>query len=205
MLHEDDGDEIRAIVLTGLGADPGSRGSADATAGVDPTARLLSSRRPVVAAIDGACRQLKMSLALAADIRVAGSGASFGLSDVKEGSIPGWNAIPLLVRVIGPARATPMILAGEVVPAEGAALIGLIHEVVPDPLARATELGELLAQRAPLALEYAKEAIWRGSRMAWPDALRLEGDFNHLLQASADRAEGLAAFFDKRSPRFSGR
>ena len=208
-LHEDDGDEIRVLVLTGLGASSdGTRGEDSARAsgaGVDLPARLLQSRRPVVAVVDGVCRSDVLALALAADIRIAGPHSVFGLPDVMGGTAPGWDAIGLLVRVVGPARATPVVLAGEELTAEGALAAGLVHEVAPDPRARAMEVANGLAERGPLALEYAKEAIWRGARLPLGDALRLEADFNHLLQASGDRAEGLAAFFDKRDPRFQGR
>ena len=98
-----------------------------------------------------------------------------------------------------------MVLAGQELGASAAVAAGLVHEVADDPVSRAVAVAQVLAERGPLALEYAKEAIWRGARLALVDALRLEADFNHLLQGSADRAEGLAAFFDKRSPRFQGR
>lgn len=201
-LHEDDSDDIRVLVLNS----PGAASDGTATeAGVDLPARLTGSRRPVVAAISDACRSAELALALAADIRVAGPDAVFGLPDVAAGALPGWDAIGLLVRVVGPARATPMVLAGQELGASAAVAAGLVHEVADDPVSRAVAVAQVLAERGPLALEYAKEAIWRGARLALVDALRLEADFNHLLQGSADRAEGLAAFFDKRSPRFQGR
>ena len=202
-LDEDDSDQIRVLVLSGFGPAPGT---GDATgAGVDPPSRLVASRRPVVAAVTGACLSAELALALAADIRIAGPNAVFGLPEVPAGAVPGWDAIALLVRVVGPARATPMVLAGRELGATEAAAAGLVHEVAEEPLARALEVAAGLAERGPLALEYAKEAIWRGARMALGDALRLEADFNHLLQSSGDREEGLAAFFDKRPPRFQGR
>ena len=207
-LDEDDGDEIRVLVTnragsSGTGTTPVG---GDATqAGVDLPGRLLRSRRPVVAAVTGPCRSADLALALAADIRIARPDSVFGLPDVADGGVPGWDGIALLVRVVGPARATPMVLAGRELGGAEALAAGLVHELAEEPLARAVQVGEVLAERGPLALEYAKEAIWRGTRLGLPDALRLEADFNHLLQGSADRAEGLAAFFDKRSPRFQGR
>lgn len=207
-LHEDDRDDVRVLVITGLGggnkAEPGEEGDAF-SAGVEPPARLVSSRRPVVAVIDGPCRSAHLALALGADVRIAGPAAVFSLPDVQDGALPGWDAVGLLVGVVGPGRATPMVLAGAEVSAQDAVVAGLVHEVAEDPFARALALAAQLAERGPLALEYAKEAIWRGSRLAMTDALRLEADFNHLLQASADRAEGLTAFFEKRPPRFQGR
>jgi enoyl-CoA hydratase/carnithine racemase len=205
-LHEDDSDQIRVLVVSGFFPPAGNDLTSDATgAGVDPPSRLIGSRRPAVAAVTGPCRSAGLALALAADIRIAAPDARFGLPEVPAGAVPGWDAIALLVRVVGAARATPMVLAGRELEAAEALAAGLVHEIADDPLARAMEVAEGLAERGPLALEYAKEAIWRGAGMALGDALRLEADFNHLLQASEDRAEGLAAFFDKRSPRFQGR
>ncbi|HET6793751.1 MAG TPA: enoyl-CoA hydratase-related protein [Acidimicrobiales bacterium] len=205
-LHEDDSDEIRVLVMSGFPGSAGPEAEDDATrVGVDPPSRLVGSRRPVVAAVTGACRSAPLALALASDVRIASPDARFGLPEVPAGAVPGWDAIALLVRVVGPARATPMVLAGRELDAAEALAAGLVHEVADEPLVRAVEVAEGLAERGPLALEYAKEAIWRGARMALGDALRLEADFNHLLQASEDRAEGLAAFFDKRTPRFQGR
>ena len=80
-----------------------------------------------------------------------------------------------------------------------------VHEVVDDPKQRAREIAAQLADLGPLALEFAKEAVHRGSELPLRDGLRLEGDLNHQLAATHDRADGLAAFFDKRPPDFAGR
>jgi enoyl-CoA hydratase/carnithine racemase len=98
-----------------------------------------------------------------------------------------------------------MVLLGREVTGAEAHGAGLVHELADDPAARAREVAATLVERGPLALEYAKEAVRRGSELPLHDALRLEADFNHLLAGSRDRAEGLAAFFDKRPPRFEGR
>ena len=207
-LAEDDSDQVRVIVLTAAGVDfcPGAAEDLRAdTSGLDPPSRLLASRRPVVAAISGACRSVGMAIALAADIRIVAATTRFALPEVSEGSLPGWNAAWLTARVVGAARATPIVLLGEEVGGEEAVAMGLAHQLAADPAARATEMAQLLAARGPLALEYTKEAVWRGAGLPLGEALRLEADFNHLLQASSDRAEGLAAFFEKREPRFAGR
>jgi enoyl-CoA hydratase/carnithine racemase len=98
-----------------------------------------------------------------------------------------------------------MMLLGSTLGAERAVSLGLAHEIVGDAPARALELAGQLAGLGPLALEFAKEAVHRGSELPLRDGLRLEGDLNHQLAATDDRAEGLAAFFDKRPPDFSGR
>lgn len=201
-------DSLRALILEGGRPDfcsgPGS--DLDALgAGVDPAARLAALTVPAVAVLRGQCRSPGLILALAADIRLVAPDARLSLSDVTDGRFPLWGGIQRLTRVIGPARAGPMVLLGSEVPASDATRLGLAHELAEDPTPRARELATVLATRGPLALEYAKEAIWRGAELPIHHALRLEADFNHLLQASEDRAEGLAAFFDKREPRFRGR
>ena len=100
-----------------------------------------------------------------------------------------------------------MVLLGEVLDASGAAAAGLVHEVadVADFDEVVNDLVGGLAMLAPGALELAKEAVLRGAELPLVEGLRLEGDLNHLLQSTEDRAEGLDAFFAKREPRFSGR
>jgi len=207
-LAEDDSDQVRVIVLRAAEGDFCTGPAADLradTSGLDPPSRLLASRRPVVACIAGACRSVGMAIALAADIRIVAPTARFALPEISEGALPAWNAAWLTARVVGPSRATPIVLLGSEVGGREAVDMGLAHESATDPGARAAEVAHLLAGRGPLALEYAKEAVWRGAGLPLGDALRLEADFNHLLQASSDRDEGLAAFFAKRDPRFTGR
>ena len=82
---------------------------------------------------------------------------------------------------------------------------GIVHDVVDDLEAGLAAVVDQLLGTGPLALEFAKEAVHRGSELGLRDGLRLEGDLNHELAATEDRAEGLAAFFDKRPPDFAGR
>lgn len=185
-----------------VGADPTLYGR---DTGVDPAARLADLSRPTVAVLTGRCRSAGLAMALAADLRVAGPEASFDLDELSGGRFPLWGAIQRLTRVVGPGPAAHMVLLGARLDAEEARRVGLVHEVDDHPRQRARELADLLARRGPLALEYAKEAITRGSELPLHHALRLEADFNHLLQTSRDRAEGLAAFFEKREPTFEGR
>ena len=93
-----------------------------------------------------------------------------------------------------------MVLLGHELDGEAALRSGLVHE-----LGAADDLAERLRGLAPLALELAKEAVWRGVELPMREGLRLEGDLNTLLQHTADRAEGLAAFGAKRPPAFRGR
>ena len=98
-----------------------------------------------------------------------------------------------------------MLLLGTEIAAATSRAWGLVHEVADDVDGALKGVVESLLASGPLALELAKEAIHRGSEMPLRDGLRLEGDLNHQLAATEDRAEGLAAFFAKRPPDFSGR
>jgi enoyl-CoA hydratase/carnithine racemase len=208
-LEEEPG-PVRVVLLSGapegfcVGAAPGG----SVAAGVDPPGRLTRLRQPVVACLEGPVRSLGLSLVLGADFRIAAPGATFSLSGAAGSSgppLPAWGAVSRLTRLTGPGQAAGLVLLDETIDANTALRVGLVHEVTQDPGGRALELARQLGQRAPIALEYAKEAVWRGVELPLAHALRLEADFNHLLQTSADRAEGLTAFFEKRLPRFEDR
>lgn len=171
----------------------------------DPAAALARLRPPVVAAIRGDCLSVGLEVALAADIRICDADARFGLPDLGHGRLPCWGGTQRLSRAVRPAEASAMILLGTAIDASRAHSLGLVHTVVDDPSTTALELAAELASRGPLALEFAKEAVHRGAELPLRDGLRLEGDLNHQLAATDDRAEGLQAFFDKRPPDFAGR
>lgn len=171
----------------------------------DPAAALASLRPPVIAAVDGLCLGPGLELVLAADIRVATGSTSFALDQIESGRLPAWGGSQRLPRCIRPGAATTFAILGSRFDAATAQDLGLVFTVVEDPGAEANRLAELLAARGPLALELAKEAVHRGSELPLRDGLRLEGDLNHQLAATEDRAEGLQAFFDKRPPDFGGR
>lgn len=199
---------LRVLLLVSAGADfcPGAGADLDPLGGgVDPPGRLEALRIPVVAAVSGRCASVGTELAVASDVRVAAPGSVLSLADVTAGGFPRWGGIQRLVRATGTGVATAMVLLGRELTGAEAHEAGLVHELAEDPADRAREVAATLAERGPLALEYAKEAVRRGAELPLHDALRLEADFNHLLAGSQDRAEGLAAFFDKRPPRFEGR
>lgn len=205
-----DDTSIRVVVVAPRGPDlcPGPAPALDPLAfRPDPAAALARLRPPVVAACRGEVASVGLELALAADVRLADTSARFSLPDVAHGRLPCWGGTQRLPRAVGPSRATAMLLLGEPLDAAAASAAGLVHRVVePDALDGAVdELAGQLAGLAPMALELAKEAVWRGAELPMVDGLRLEGDLNHLLQTTEDRGEGLRAFFDKREPRFAGR
>jgi enoyl-CoA hydratase/carnithine racemase len=142
---------------------------------------------------------------LAADVRVCDLNARFRLPEIERARLPCWGGTQRLARAIRPSEATAMVLLGRSMGAQRAASLGLVHEAASDPERVVAELVAQLVQRGPLSLELAKEAVHRGAELPLRDGLRLEGDLNHQLAATEDRAEGLQAFFDKRPPDFAGR
>lgn len=174
----------------------------------DPAAAWSRFRVPVVVLIDGPCLSVGLELALAGDIRLATTGARFALPDLARGRLPCWGGTQRLARAIRPAEASSMVLLGTNLGAARAVELGLIHDHVDDVAAlgeRGRAMVDALVARGPLSLELAKEAVHRGAELPLRDGLRLEGDLNHQLAATDDRAEGLQAFFDKRPPDFAGR
>ena len=203
---------VRAVLVTAHGPDfcTGAADDLDPLAvGEDPAAALARVRAPVIAAVAGTCRSVGLELVLACDIVVAAADARFALDDVTVGAgQPCWGGTQRLPRAIGNGRAAAMVLLGEALDADGAYRAGLVWEIAADADALATladGLAAKLRNLGPLALEYAKEAVHRGAELPLRDGLRLEGDLNTLLATSADRAEGLAAFFAKRPADFAGR
>lgn len=199
---------IRVVVLSSEGADfcTGAALDLDRSAlTVDPASALARLRPPVVALCQGACRSVGLEVMLATDIRLAAPTATFALPDLAEGVLPCWGGTQRLARAIRPAEAAAMLLLGDDLSAARAFDLGLVHAVVDDLEAAAEGVVDQLLGCAPLALELAKEAVHRGAELPLRDGLRLEGDLNHLLAATADRAEGLEAFFQRRPPDFAGR
>lgn len=171
----------------------------------DPASALAAVRSPVVCAISGECTGAGLEIVLACDVRLCDAGARFAMREALEGRLPAWGGTQRLPRAIGASRASSMLLLGTEVDAATALEWGLAHAVEDDLDEAVDRWLDELASAGPLALEFAKEAVHRGSELPLADGLRLEGDLNHQLAATEDRAEGLAAFFDKRPPDFSGR
>jgi enoyl-CoA hydratase len=200
--------ELRVVVLASASADfcTGAAADLDRTAvSPDPASALARLRPPVVSVCRGRCSSVGLEVALATDIRLAEPTATFDMPDVLAGELPCWGGTQRLPRAIRPSAAVGMLLLGDVLDAPRARSLGLVHAVHEDVDAAVEELVDRLQRSAPLALELAKEAVHRGAELPLRDGLRLEGDLNHLLASSADRAEGLAAFFAKRPADFAGR
>jgi enoyl-CoA hydratase len=169
---------------------------------------LASLPIPVVVAVNGDAIDHGLELALAGDLRVAAEGARFGLTDLtRVGSFPWDGGTQRLPRLVGPAWANDLILTSRIIDAPQAKSIGLVNRVTDSEklLEETFQLAENIASGGPIAARYAKEAIIKGMDLSLPQGLRLEADLNIILQSTADRAEGLRSFAEKRAPRFTGR
>ena len=169
--------------------------------------RGLEVWKPVIAAVNGYCLGGGMTMLLATDIRVAAPHATFGLSEVKRGVIPGNGGTQRILRQVPHAIAMEMLVTGDAIDAETATRWGLVNKVVPANrlLDVAREYAQRIAANAPLAVQAAKELALRSRDMDLVSGLRLEQVMNRLLMATEDAREGPAAFAAKRPAQFKGR
>ncbi|HEY7107441.1 MAG TPA: enoyl-CoA hydratase-related protein [Acidimicrobiia bacterium] len=169
----------------------------------DPAAALAAFPAPTVAVCDGPATGAGAEVLLAADVLVVGAHATMHFPEVGLGELPCWGGTQRLPRAGGIALALRMLVVGEEVDADALARTG-VAIMAPDARAHASELAARLAKGAPRAQAAAREAVIRGRDLTLADGHRLESDLNLLLSTTRDRAEGIAAFFDKRSPKFEG-
>jgi enoyl-CoA hydratase len=168
---------------------------------------LASCPKPSVAALHGVALGGGLELALACDLRVAEAGTRLGVPEIKLGLLPGAAGTVRLPRLVPAPVARRMLLTGEPILAEEAQGYGLLADVVPagGAFAAAVALAARLAELPPLALAAAKRLLGAGPALPEPAAIELERQTVSLLFASGDRAEGVAAFLEKRAPSFQGR
>lgn len=169
--------------------------------------RLLAFSKPVVGVANGAAVGQGLELFLACDLRLASERALFQMPHLRYGLLPWDGGSQLLLRIVGRAWAQDMLLTGREVSAQEGLRLGLVHRVVPAAavLQEALALAQSVAQMAPLAAQYAKEAVWKGLDLPLEHALRLEADLNIILQSTRDRAEGIRSFLERRRPTYEGR
>ncbi len=204
---------VRVVVVSG---DFGTGWSASALAeperipavpslavGIEAVAAIA---QPVIAVLGGPAHSAGLEIALACDIRLASEAATFAMPDTASGSVPRGGGTQRLPRAVGRAQALRLLLTGEIIDAAEAKRIGLVSRVVPSSeLAGASRsLADAIAARGPIATRLAKEAVHRGAEMTLEQALRYETDLTVILQSTADRAEGVRAFQEKREPQFRG-
>ena len=213
-------DAVRAVVLTGAGRafcagqDLHERLQPDALpladeirARYNPLIRAMRALpKPIVAAVNGVAAGAGASLAFACDIRIAAEAASFLLAFGRVGLIPDSGATWLLPRLIGGAKAAELALTTDPLSAADAERLGLVARVVPaaELLQEARALARRLAAAAPVALALTKEALERSWTASFEEQLELEADLQGRAGSTADHAEGIAAFIERRRPTFRG-
>ena len=213
-------DAIRAVVITGAeggafaaGADIGFMRDAEmdavrefAEAGHRVFARIESLPKPVIAAVRGYALGGGCELAFACDIRLAAEDAKLGQPEVNLGIIPGWGGTQRLAWLTTPGFAKELIFSARHVAATEAHARGLVDQVHPpeEVLERAVQLAELIATKAPLAIAAAKGLINATAGGDVSTRLSEEREAFVGLFSTEDRAEGMGAFFEKRTPTFRG-
>jgi enoyl-CoA hydratase len=162
--------------------------------------------KPLLAMINGYCLGGGNELAMACDIRIASESAKFGQPEVNLGIIPGGGGTQRLPRLVGLGMAFKLIYSGQIIDAAEALRIGLVDEVAPpaELRARTMLLAETIATKSPVALQLIKEAVRASVRSPLDDGLRHEQSLFALAFSSRDKAEGVAAFLEKRSAKFVG-
>lgn len=207
--------EVRVAVITGAGsafcAGTDLSGAQDADHPLVREPQRLAQplddfSKPLIAAVNGGAAGGGFEFALAADLRVASPHAKFLLPEVRIGSLPGSGGTQRVFHALPSAVAAKLLFTGSPIDAEAALHYGLVSDVYPaeDFDARVLELAERIAEAAPLSLIAAKRAS-RAALAASGPGLELERELWAELARTHDRAEGRAAFREKRPPRFEGR
>jgi enoyl-CoA hydratase len=215
----DSDDTVRCCVLTGAGgafcagadlkamtANHPSAATFDASV-IEPLLKGRRLTKPLIAAVEGPAIAGGTEILQATDIRVAGSGARFGVSEARWGLFPLGGSAVRLPRQIPYTVAADLLLTGRHVRAEEALRIGLIGEVVPDgqALPRALEIAAAIAANGPLAVRAILRTMRETEGMPENEAFKVDAELGLAVFASADAKEGPAAFAAKRPPRFEGR
>lgn len=218
-LQELDADEnVRVIVLTGnekafaAGADIKQMAGKSAIDmyQIDQFAtwdQLKKTKKPIIAAVSGFALGGGCEVAMLCDMIVASETAVFGQPEIKIGVIPGAGGTQRLTKALGKAKAMEMVLTGKSISAAEAEKHGLINRVVPVELYlnEALKLASEIAALSPIAVKLAKEAVTRSFETHLEEGLLLERKNFYLAFASEDQKEGMAAFVEKRSPKFRGK
>ncbi len=163
--------------------------------------------KPVIAAVNGFCLGGGCEIAMGCDIIIASEKAKFGQTEINIGIIPGGGGTQRLQRLIGPCRAKELIFTGDIIRAQEADRIGLVNKVVPmdELMPAAKEMAAKIATKSAAALKLAKQAVNYGMQSTLDSGLKYEYEMYALSLSLEDKAEGVAAFIEKRKPKFVGR
>jgi enoyl-CoA hydratase/carnithine racemase len=213
--------EIRVAIITGsgekafiAGADIGELAKHDVVSAKEYTHRgqsvldlIENLGKPVIACINGFALGGGCEIAMACTMRLASENAKLGQPEVKLGIIPGYGGTQRLPRLVGKGIAMQLVLAGEAISAAEAHRIGLVNEVtVPAELIpRAEAIAQKIIANAPLAVQYAMEAVNKGMEMTLAEGLYLEAVLFGVTCATEDKKEGTTAFLEKRPAQFKGK
>ena len=212
---------IRVAILTGsgekafiAGADISELAKHDAVSGKEYTHRgqsvldlIENLGKPVIACINGFALGGGCEIAMACTMRLASSNARLGQPEVKLGIIPGYGGTQRLPRLVGKGIAMQLVLTGEMISADDAYRIGLVNEVTApgDLIPRAEALAQKIIANAPLAIQYAMEAVNHGLDLTLVEGLYLEATLFGVCCATEDKTEGTTAFLEKRAAAFKGK
>ncbi|HOJ14723.1 MAG TPA: enoyl-CoA hydratase-related protein [Deltaproteobacteria bacterium] len=210
--------DVRVIVFTGVGkafiagADIGElkdfttaqEGADFLIPGQEITNLLMYADKPVIAAINGFCLGGGLEMALACHIRLADESAMLGLPEIKLGIIPGYGGTQRTPRLIGTGRALELILSGNFIDGAKAAQYGLVNRAVAKGtvVEESMKLAAVIAAKSRIAVQAALRAVHEGMSMDLHMAMKLERELFGICYASEDKLEGIAAFMEKRDPRF---
>jgi enoyl-CoA hydratase/carnithine racemase len=214
--------EVKVVVVTGAGqlafvagADIGEIGAfvkgqdiagsvAFIELGQNVFSKIENSNKPFIAAINGVCLGGGLELAMACHVRICGDRVRLGQPEINLGIIPGWGGTQRLQRIVGPAKATEMILTGDQITAQQALQLRLVNMVVPggEVMRQAKGLATKIANKSAVATAAAMNAIRHGLDACLPDGLAAERAQFDTVARSQDVLEGITAFLEKREAKF---